>query len=215
MKKLAAVFDLDGTLLDTLCDLTASVNYAMSLLGLPLHTQDEVRSMVGNGVSVLMQRALPADKRHLHGRALALQRQYYAAHSEHTRPYKGIVPMLQKLRQAGFRIIVNTNKDEDVAYALCRQLLAGLVDEVCGTVVGFPVKPAVVRLAPRIKDFAAMYCGDSDVDVMTAANAGIPCLSVTWGFRSEEYLLSHGAKHIARTPAQAEQAFLRFAKSAE
>ena len=80
---------------------------------------------------------------------------------------------------------------------------------------GLPHKARRGAPCSRIKDFAAMYCGDSDVDVMTAANAGIPCLSVTWGFRSEEYLLSHGAKHIARTPAQAAQAFLRFAKSAE
>lgn len=214
---LVAVFDLDGTLLDTLDDLTDSVNYAMQTLHLPLHTRQSVRDKIGSGVSVLITRALGKQNASLHNQALQLQRTYYSLHSQDkTHPYPGVVEQLHLLQSEGIKIVVHTNKDESVATKLCAKIFGDAVDCVCGTVDDSAVKPNADRLTKLLQNLhctKAVYCGDSDVDVATAKNANLPCISVTWGFRTKEFLLESGATHFAETPAQAAQMVLQTLKT--
>ena len=207
MKK-AIVFDLDGTLLYTLADLTNSVNYAMTQLKLNTYTDEQVRNMIGNGVAVLMKRALTEQNMQYFDDALKFQRQYYAMHgSEHTKPYDGICQMLQNLKN-DFTVIVHTNKDENIAKPLCNAFLKNNVDFVCGTVSDSLTKPNAQRLLQLLHTLGnpkAVYCGDSEVDVQTAQNANLPCISVTWGFRDKTFLESHGATHFASTPEEVQR----------
>lgn len=200
----AVIFDLDGTLIDTLDDLTNSVNYALSCLNMPLRSRGEVKNMIGNGVSVLMQRALGCDDADLHRRALCLQREFYASHeSENSRPYDGICKMLQSLKKTGYVICVYTNKDEKVAKTLCGNKLGNLCDYVCGTVDDGKTKPDAQRLLQLLNSLnnpGSVYCGDSDVDILTARNAHLPCVCVTWGYRDRQFLASRGARYFADTP---------------
>lgn len=202
----AVVFDLDGTLVDSLADLTDSVNWAMQRLSLPTYTSDQVRQMIGNGVSILMQRAVTEKYSYLHATALKLQRSYYAEHSfDHTCPYNGIEQMLCQLKNSGATVIVHTNKDENIAADLCKKLFGNKVDFVCGTVKDSAIKPDARRLLSLLASLGnptAVYCGDSEVDVATSANAGLPCVSVTWGFRDEDFLRKHGATHFVYNPSE-------------
>lgn len=198
-------FDLDGTLLDTLQDLTNSVNYAMTELGLSTYTAEQVKAMIGNGVVVLMQRALTNGHFNLHPQALAMQRSYYSQHNrDNTKPYGGILDMLDKLKRCGYTLAVHTNKDESSAVALCEKHFGGLVDYVCGTTsdITKPNPEKALKLMEKlgVEKQNAIYCGDSDVDILTAGNAGIQSVSVTWGFRTAQFLTEHGAKYLAETP---------------
>ena len=199
-------FDLDGTLIDTLQDLTDSVNYAMDKLGLARYASEQVREMVGNGVVVLMQRAVTSAHSDLAEQALVYQREYYNKHTnDRTKPYDGIESMLCYLKDKGFTIAVHTNKDANCAWSLCREHFGnGLIEYVCGTVdsVTKPNPARVLELmeSRNVSKSNAVYCGDSDVDLQTAANAGLYCISVTWGFRSKDFLLAHGAKYLADSP---------------
>lgn len=210
-QKCVAVFGLDGTLLDTLADLTDSVNFAMEKLGLPTHSQESVRDKIGSGVSVLMSRVLGGNSA-LHNQVLALQRAYYKLHGgDKTHPYSGATEALRFLRQKGVTVVVHTNKDEAVAKQLCHDIFGSDVDFVCGTVDDSAVKPNVVRLNQLLASLNAtnaVYCGDSDVDIATAKNAGLPCVSATWGFRTEEFLKEHGATYFAATPVEAAKVIL-------
>ncbi|MGN1039878.1 MAG: HAD family hydrolase [Candidatus Fimimonas sp.] len=214
MKK-AIVFDLDGTLLSTLADLTNSVNYAMTQLNLNVYTETEVRSMIGNGVAVLMKRALTEKNMRFFDDALKFQRQYYALHgSEHTKPYDGICQLLGNLKKE-FTVIVHTNKDENIAKPLCDKLLQNKVDFVCGTVSDSQTKPNAQRLLQLLQTLGnpkAVYCGDSEVDVQTARNANLPCISVTWGFRDKDFLATQGATHFAATPEEVQKLALLLTK---
>lgn len=199
-------FDLDGTLLDTLQDLTDSVNYAMDKLGLARYTAEQVREMVGNGVVVLMRRAVTSEHSNLAEQALVYQREYYNKHTnDYTKPYDGIESMLYYLKDKGFTIAVHTNKDANCAWNLCREYFGTeLIEYVCGTCDSI-TKPNPARVLDLMKSRSvsksnAVYCGDSDVDLQTAANAGINCISVTWGFRSKDFLLARGAKYLADSP---------------
>lgn len=200
-------FDLDGTLLDTLQDLTDSVNYAMDSLGLANYSAEQVRSMVGNGVVKLMERAVTPERIELSGEALRLQRYYYTRHSQdNTAPYKGVVDMLLSLRNNGCVIAVHTNKDENIAKPLCRKYFADLVDYVCGTTDGI-TKPNPLKITQLMEKLnidvnSTVYCGDSEVDILTAKNLGVECISALWGFRDKEFLTLSGAKHFAFTPAE-------------
>lgn len=201
------VFDLDGTLLNTLQDLTDSVNYAMDELGLKPYSNEQVRMMIGNGVAKLMERAVERQSHaELKEEALRLQRLYYIGHSDvHTVPYDGIAEMLCELKRNGLIVTVHTNKDENAAKILCEKHFGSLIDYVCGTTNDGVTKPDPIKiknLMSQLNVNAAdtLYCGDSDVDITTASNLGVRCISVLWGFRDENFLKTHGAKRFAKSP---------------
>ena len=203
------IFDLDGTLLDTLGDLSASVNYALREHGMPEHSHDEVRRFVGNGVRLLMERAVPDGAANPQFEdAFSTFRQHYMAHSlDTTRPYDGIPETLTALRQRGCRIAVVSNKMMAATQELCRHFFPDTIEVAIGEheAEGIRKKPAPDTVYAALcqlgaeKDHA-VYVGDSDVDIQTAANAGLPCISVLWGFRDKNFLIQHGAKTLISAP---------------
>ena len=203
------IFDLDGTLLDTLGDLSASVNYALREHGMPEHSLDEVRRFVGNGVRLLMERAVPSGTANPQFEdAFSTFRQHYMAHSlDTTRPYDGIPETLTALRQRGCHIAVVSNKMMAATQELCRHFFPDTIEVAIGEheAEGIRKKPAPDTVYAGLcqlgaeKDHA-VYVGDSDVDIQTAANAGLPCISVLWGFRDKDFLIQHGAKTLISAP---------------
>ncbi|MBQ8351136.1 MAG: HAD family hydrolase [Clostridia bacterium] len=200
----AVIFDLDGTLLDTLDDLADAVNYALATHGYPTRTRDEVRLFVGNGVRLLMIRALPGGEENPQfEEVLATFRTYYAAHSQcKTAPYPGILSLLAKLQKNGVRVAVVSNKFDAAVRDLCAHYFGSLVEVAVGESPEVPKKPApdTVLRAMRLLGVSpdeSVYVGDSDVDVETAKNSGIPCISVLWGFRDRAFLEAHGATRFA------------------
>lgn len=196
------IFDLDGTLLNTLDDLAASVNYALRQYGMPEHPVDAVRRFVGNGVRLLMQRAVPegADNP-MFEEIFATFRQYYMAHSlDTTKPYENMPQVLATLRSNGCRIAVVSNKMMAATQELCRYFFPDTVEVAIGEDEAFGIrkKPAPDTVDAALQALGvgkdgAVYVGDSDVDILTACHAGIPCISVLWGFRDKAFLQSHGA----------------------
>lgn len=205
------IFDLDGTLLDTLGDLTASVNYALRTHGMPQHSVDAVRTMVGNGVRKLMERAVAEGTQHpLFEAVFATFRQHYVEHQlDTTRPYDGIPELLEELKRRGRRTAVVSNKMDVATKSLCSHFFPGLIDVAVGEreAEGIRPKPAPDTVLEALKLLGvgpegAVYVGDSEVDVATAASSGLPCISVLWGFRSREFLLAHGATTFVSAPAE-------------
>ena len=182
------VFDLDGTLLNTINDLAASVNFALKEYGMSQHTVDEVRNFVGNGVKKLMERAVPDGL-------------------DTTKPYPGIVDLLRELKKRGKNIAVVSNKFYDATGELVRHFFGEYVKVAIGERENIRKKPApdtvleAFRLLGVDKE-EAVYIGDSDVDVNTAKNVGIPCISVLWGFRDKEFLIENGATTFVETPQE-------------
>jgi phosphoglycolate phosphatase len=203
------IFDLDGTLLDTLDDLAASVNYALRTHGMPGHSTDDVRRFVGNGVRKLMERAVPdgADNP-LFEEAFATFRQHYMTHSlDTTRPYKGIPETLAALKARGCRLAVVSNKMMAATQSLCSHFFPDTIEVAIGEheAEGIRKKPAPDTVIAALDALGvgkerAVYVGDSDVDIQTAANAGLPCISVLWGFRDKDFLIQHGAKTFISAP---------------
>lgn len=201
------LFDLDGTLLDTLEDLQGAVNHQLAVSGFPQRSLEEVRQFVGNGLRNLMRLSLPEgcsdEEIDCHTAAM---RAFYNAHDRvRTRPYDGILPLLRQLREAGCRIAVVSNKVDEAVKALCAHYFDGLVDAAVGETEGLRRKPwpDTVELALRQLGTGkeqAVYIGDSEVDLATAQNAGLPCISVTWGFRSRSELEAAGAVTFAHSP---------------
>lgn len=201
-------FDLDGTLVDSLADIAAAMNRALAQWGLPGFSVEDYRYKVGNGSLMLSRRCLPEDRR---GEAEALRqdysREYLAACCVRTKPYEGIVPMLETLRARGLKLAVITNKPQEQAEQVMRLLPETLWDGLFGQQSRFPVKPE-----PDIFRFAAgqlglapeevLYCGDSDVDIRFAHNAGAKGLGCVWGFRGREELAAAGADFLADSPAR-------------
>lgn len=203
------IFDLDGTLLNTLDDLAASCNFALASFALPTHTLDEVRMFVGDGVRMLMRRAVPQGEAHPDfERILQTFREHYLRHGQdHTATYPGIVAMLGRLRGMGKKIAVVSNKFDGATKQLCDHYFPGLIDVAIGEREGIRRKPApdTVLEVMRLLDVApddCVYVGDSDTDIMTARNASLPCISVTWGFRSPQFLLDHGATTLISSPEE-------------
>lgn len=205
------IFDLDGTLLDTLDDLTAAVNYALRQHGMPEHTREEVRHMVGNGVRLLMVRAVPdGDKNPRFDDAFRTFREYYMEHSlDTTRPYDGIPELLAALRQQGKRVAVVSNKFYAATRELCRHFFADTVEVAIGEheAEGIRKKPAPDTVIEAlslmgVEPDGAVYIGDSEVDIATARNSGLPCISVLWGFRDRDFLQAHGATDFISSPAE-------------
>lgn len=203
------IFDLDGTLLDTLHDLAASTNYALRTYGMPEHSEDDVRRFVGNGVKKLMERAIPEGTDNpLFDDAYACFRQHYLKHNlDTTAPYEGVMPMLKELKKRGKNIAVVSNKFYDATQELVHHFFGSYVSVAIGERENIRKKPApdtvieALRLLGVDKE-GAVYIGDSDVDVNTAKNVGIPCISVLWGFRDKDFLIENGATTFISKPEE-------------
>lgn len=204
MRYKLAVFDLDGTILNTLDDLADSLNFALRSSGFPERSIDEVRNFVGNGIRKLIERGVPAgtdtaaiDKVHSCFTA------HYKAHcADKTRPYDGITELLGRLKDSGCLTAVVSNKADYGVQELCARYFPGMFDLAVGEREGIRKKPApdsvnevLRRLGVSNKE--SVYIGDSDVDIETAKNAEMGCIGVEWGFRGREFLEAHGAKVIA------------------
>ena len=204
------IFDLDGTLLDTLEDLAAASNHICALHGWPTFSKDEYRQKVGNGVAKLVERYMPAElvsDKALFETALAEQIAYYDAHKEdHTAPYAGVIEMLDALQKAGVTIAVLTNKDHLSAPPLVEHYFgADRFALVQGRVDAFPPKPAAPITLHVLSELGAapattLYVGDSNVDVQCALNAGLKACGVAWGFRGRAELESEGAEYVIDAP---------------
>lgn len=209
MKYKTYVFDLDGTLLDTLVDLAASCNHALRAFGMPERTIDEVRRFVGNGVRLLMERAVPdGPDNPQFEECLAEFRRHYLVHNlDTTRPYPGIPEMLQRLKAEGCHIAVVSNKFYDATRALCAHFFGDTVAVAIGERENIRKKPAPDTVVEALRQLGvgsedAVYVGDSDVDVETARNAQMPCVSVLWGFRDRDFLVEHGATTFINKPEE-------------
>lgn len=202
------IFDLDGTLLDTLDDLAYSTNFALRQMGFPERSREEVRTFVGNGVKKLIERAVPkGTSTELTEKTLSVFKKHYEKNSEvNTKPYEGIITLLDTLNEQGFRLAVVSNKIDGVVKTLCKKYFEDRILIAVGDTDGIAKKPApdtvnAVLAQLYAHHFDAIYVGDSDVDIQTAENAGMDCISVTWGFRDETFLLENGAKKLAHVPS--------------
>lgn len=203
----AAVFDLDGTLLNTLDDLADSTNYALSCYGYPRRTLEEVRRFVGNGVAKLIARATPDGATEEEtARCLAVFRAHYLTNMRNkTGPYPGILSLLDRLNETGIPVAVVSNKFDDAVKSLCHHYFGDRVPVAIGESATVRKKPApdsalAALDALHIPADRAVYIGDSDVDIQTAKAAGMDCISVTWGFRDADFLLANGAQRLVDTP---------------
>lgn len=203
------IFDLDGTILYTLEDLTDAVNYGLSSCGFSSRTIDEVRSFVGNGIKKLIERAVPEEASEQQIMEVYDRfTEYYSVHcKDKTRPYDGIVVALKALKTMGYRLAVVSNKADYGVLQLCKEFFDGIFEMAVGEKEGVRRKPypdsvnlVLDNLGISVDD--ALYIGDSEVDIETAGNAKLSCISVTWGFRDKEFLIEKGAKHIAENPDQ-------------
>lgn len=206
MKYTTIIFDLDGTLLNTLADLAAATNHALAEHKLPQRTTDEVRQFVGNGIRKLIERAVPADTpAERQEEVFASFNRYYKQHcADSTRPYDGVPQLLQQLRTAGCCTAIVSNKADYGVQALAKQYFNGQLDAACGERAGIAKKPAPDMLLAIMQQLKAepastIYIGDSDTDIATASNAGVDCIGACWGFRGRAFLEAHGAKLLAET----------------
>lgn len=205
MNKTAVIFDLDGTLLDTLDDLRDALNYTLHAFGYPQRTLDEVRRFVGNGIPNLIERATSPDAPIQEMLDVFLP--YYQRHNmDKTRPYAGVSEMLDRLKEQGRLMAIVTNKVHAASQALCGRFFPQ-VDVVVGSQPGLPNKPApdMVRAAMErlgVGPEETVYVGDSEVDLATARNTGLDCVCVTWGFRDREELERQGGTVFAASPTE-------------
>ena len=216
----AVVFDLDGTLLNTLDDLMDSVNFALDRQGLSLRTYEEIRRFVGNGIRNLIFRSLPDDIRDEEKRneltdvVLSDFEHHYRDHcADKTAPYPGVCGLMKELRAAGVRIGVLSNKIDSAVQELMHVYFEGLVDEALGERRGVPKKPApdstleiIGRLGAVPED--VLYVGDSEVDIATAKNAGVDAIFVDWGFRDRDVLIKAGAPVVVSETEELKRAVL-------
>lgn len=206
----AVVFDLDGTLLDTLEDLWAAVNATLDAYRMPLRSIEEVRAFVGNGIKNLMQRAVGREDFPDFDKLLEDFKRYYGAHcADCTKPYEGIIELLQALKACGVHTAVLSNKADFATKKLAKEYFADLLEEAAGEneAAGIRKKPAPDALFAMMERMGVspaetVYVGDSEVDIQTAKNAGVDCISVTWGLRSRECLIENGATVLLDTPME-------------
>lgn len=209
MKYDTYIFDLDGTLLSTLEDLKNSCNFALSSFGLPERTLEEVRQFVGNGVELLMKRAVPNDTDdELFTKVFKTFKEHYLIHNlDTTKPYDGVLEMLDELNRAGKNIAVVSNKFYEATVELCRHFFGDRVRVAIGERADIRKKPAPDTVDEAFKLLGvsrenAVYIGDSDVDLATARNSNLPCISVLWGFRDKDFLIEHGGNTFVTEPSQ-------------
>ena len=203
------IFDLDGTLLCTLEDLAASTNYALRKNGMPEHSIDEIRMFVGNGVKKLMQRAIPnGENNPKFEQTYALFRQHYLEHNlDTTHPYEGIPELLAELKRRGKHLAIVSNKFYTATQELARHFFPDTIEVAIGERETIKKKPATDTVIEALKQLGvtaerAVYIGDSDVDIMTAKNCNLPCISVLWGFREKNFLIEHGGTTFVHHPKE-------------
>lgn len=201
------VFDLDGTLLDTLNDLAVSCNYSLRASGMPERKVEEVRMMLGDGMRKLMERAIPDGLSNpLYEKTFTRFREHYLLHSlDTTQPYPGVVELLNRLKQENKKIAVVSNKYYKATQGLVAHFFSDDVDVAIGEREDIRKKPAPDTVNEALRQLGvtkekAVYIGDSEVDIQTARNCDIPCISVLWGFRDREFLTEHGATTLVASP---------------
>ena len=201
------IFDLDGTLLSSLEDLAASTNYALRWAGMPERTLEEVRMFVGNGGKLLMERAIPDGQQNPRFEEVyAKFREHYLKHNlDRTHPYDGVLDLLAELKRRGKKLAIVSNKFYAATQDLAHHFFADTIEVAIGERENIRKKPAPDTVLEALRQLGAskdgaVYIGDSDVDVMTAKNSGLPCISVLWGFRDKEFLIEHGATSFVETP---------------
>lgn len=209
MKYSTIIFDLDGTLLDTLQDLANAVNYAMRQMGYPEHSLDAVRSFIGNGIRVLIRRSVPDGvSEDDYEKTYSIFTKHYLEHvADFTKPFDGIPEVLDTLKKNGCRLAVVSNKSDEPAKKVVANFFGDVFDMTVGKMDCFPTKPQPDSVLYVIKTLGVdktdcIYIGDSDVDVETAHNAGLECIGVTWGNRSVDELKTAGAEYIVNEPKE-------------
>lgn len=209
MKHSAVIFDLDGTLLDTLGDLTDAVNHALAKNDYPARTAEEVRGFIGNGMGALIRRAVPRGTTWEESwELIAPCNDYYAEHcTDQTKAYDGITEMLDTLEKEGVKVAVVSNKPDVHAKEICKKFFGEKVQYVLGETEEIKKKPAPDMVFKAMEELGVdrsqvVFVGDSDADIQAAKNAGVECISVSWGFKDRYFLENHCAKKIVDTPAQ-------------
>ncbi len=208
-KYTSCIFDLDGTLTNTLEDLKNSVNFALQSEGLPLRSKEEIRRFVGNGVLKLIGRSVPENTpKDVELKVLETYRKHYAVHlNDTTTPYDGIVPMLKTLQRDGIKTAVVSNKGDEAVKVIVKRFFGDIISLAIGRKDDVPAKPAPDSVWSAMKQLGCsadetIYIGDSEVDIETAHNAGLKCIAVTWGFRDKKMLQTVGADYIIDTPEE-------------
>ena len=216
MKYQAVLFDMDGTVLDTLDDLCDSINHSLAEFSLPQVSREHVRQCLGNGAAFLVSHSIPAGSSpELEADVLAFYKPWYDAHCLiKTAPYEGILPMMQSLKEQGLRLAIISNKPDRAVQELSDAFFPGLLELSVGESPSVRRKPAPDTVLTASSQIGlsvdqCVYVGDSEVDLETARNAGMDCISVTWGFRDEAQLIEAGASVLVRTPEELESLLLR------
>jgi len=203
------IFDLDGTLLDTLADLTDSVNFALRLCDLPAISEGDARRFIGDGYAKLIERAMPdgVGNPHFSSCLEAFKNQYDNNMMNRTKPYPGITELLAKLQKRSCRMAVVSNKNDIAVKALTEHYFGDYIQVAIGASAEIPRKPDPTSVFMALEELgankdSAIFVGDSDIDVLTAQHAGMPCVSVSWGFRDVDFLLAQGAGCVISEPAE-------------
>lgn len=203
------IFDLDGTLLSTLNDLASSTNYALRWAGMPERTIEEVCMFVGNGVKLLMERAIPEGVNNpKFEETYAKFREHYMEHNlDTTRPYDGVPELLHELKRRGKHLAIVSNKFYAATQDLAKHFFPDTIEVAIGERENIRKKPAPDTVLEALRQLNvskedAVYIGDSDVDIMTAKNCGLPCISVLWGFRDKDFLIEHGGSLFVEKPIE-------------
>ncbi len=210
MKKInTVIFDMDGTVLNTLDDLTDSVNHVFLQFGLPERTKEDYRKYFGNGIKYAMKCAAPAETpEQLFDSMVPVFREYYNEHClDKTAPYEGIMELMKALHDKGYKMAIVSNKIDTAVKELKERFFSKYVSVAIGEKPGIKRKPAADTVISALSELGssreeAVYIGDSEVDLQTAKNAGIPCIAVLWGFRDKDMLLKNGAAVFAATPPE-------------
>jgi phosphoglycolate phosphatase len=204
----AVIFDLDGTLVNSLQDLADATNYALKCYGQPGHKVEDFRQMVGEGTRTLISRTLRPDKQELIEQVLVKMREKYMQIClDKSRPYKGLMEVITELAQRKIKLAVLTNKDQKMAQKIVGHFFAGFFQIIKGTIEAVPVKPQPAATLQVLKELGvrpteAMFVGDSNIDIQTAKAAGVKAVGVSWGFRGKAELIEAGADLIIEEPKE-------------